>query len=218
MTTALNLAPYQSIQQATFVKIQFTENGNPVIVRMSTYDVPFNITEDGGTFQYLPLGALLSISEFTNETKVSQSDVEITLSGIPEQYMSGIIANPIKGAPVEIRRAFFNAQTGQFLSISGNPVMEFRGIVSNFSIEEGWGDQNSQTVTTTITLSCSSIMSVLANKVTGRRTNKPSQNYWFNGDLAMDRVAVISDAVFDFGGTTPTTAPTTSAAKTIITG
>jgi hypothetical protein len=149
---------------------------------------------------------------------VSQGEVEITLSGIPQQYMAGIIANPIKGAPVEIRRAFFNSQTGQFLSIAGNPVMEFTGIVSNFSVEEGWSDQNTQTVTTTITLSCSSIMSVLANKVSGRRTNRASQNYWFSGDLAMNRVSVISDAVFDFGGTTPTTAPTTAAAKTIITG
>lgn len=176
-------------------------------------------TQFPGPITYPAVGNLLGISEMTNEMKSSQSDVTITLSGIPTQYMTDILANPIKGSPVEIRRVFFDANTGQYLNIAGNPVLEFVGVVNNFSVDENWADPKSQTITTSISLVCSSTMSVLLNKIAGRRTNQADQDYWFTGDLAMDRVAVISDSVFDFGGTTPTTAVTPSTGKTItITG
>jgi hypothetical protein len=130
--------------------------------------------------------------------KATASDVSITLSAIPNQYMADIIANPIKGSPVEIRRAFFNANSSQILDIPGNPVLEFSGVVNNFSFDEGWA-AGEQSVTTTATLVCSSIMSVLAKRVSGRRTNQADQNFWFPGDTAFNRVAVIADATFDFG-------------------
>jgi hypothetical protein len=167
---------------------------------MSTHDVP--VTIDGEL--YPAVGALLNVTEISNEMKASQSEVTITLSGIPQEYMSAILENPIKGSPVQIRRAFFNTN-GQLLNVPGNPILEFSGVINNFNVDEGWESDSAQTVTTTISLTCSSIMSVLLNKVSGRRTNQADQTYWFPGDLSMNRVAVISDAVFDFGGTTPST-------------
>lgn len=212
MSTNLNLTSYSSVQQATFVKFQTTENGSPLTVRMSTYDTP--VTIDGEL--YPAVGNLLSVTDLTNELKPSQSEVTVTLSGIPTQYMALILDNPIKGSPIEIRRAFFNASTGALLNISGNPILEFSGVINNFSVDEGWTDAASQTVTTTISLSCSSIMSILINKVSGRRTNHNDQDYWFTGDLAFDRVSVISDAVFDFGGTTPSAKPVTPDSKSAV--
>lgn len=175
----------------------------------------YSLLQAVGGATYPAVGTLLNISQMTNEIKSSQSDVTITLSGIPTQYMSDILSNPIKGSPVEIRRAFFNASTGEFLNIPGNPVLEFVGVVNNFSIDENWTDPATQTVTTTISLVCSSTMSVLLNKVSGRRTNQSDQDYWFTGDLSMNRVSVISDAVFDFGGTTPSSNTTPVTGKTI---
>lgn len=211
MSTSLNLSTRNSVQQATFVKFDTSEDGTPITVRMSTHDVPATI--DGEL--YPAVGAMLSVSQITNEIKASQSDVTVTLSGIPLQYMDAILRNPIKGSPIEIRRAFFDAQTGQFLSIAGNPILEFSGVISNYAVDEGWTDYESQTVTTTISLSCSSIMSVLMNRVAGRRTNPADQDYWFEGDLSMNRVSVISDAVFDFGGTTPSAGVSTPSGKTV---
>lgn len=201
MSTALNLTSYAAIRQATFVKI-VTETET---ILVSSHDQ--SITLAGDT--YPAIGDLLAVSDLTNELKASQTDVTITLSGIPSTYMAMVLTTPIKGSKVEIRRAFFDANTGAFLSISGNPILEFSGVINNFSIDEGWTDDRTQTVTSTISLSCSSIMSVLTNKVSGRRTNHADQTYWFPGDLSMDRVSVISDAVFDFGGTTPAAAATT---------
>ena len=203
MTTALNLSSYQNLQQATFVRLVFTENGSQIVVRVSNHNTPVNITEnDGQTYSYPAVGTLMNITQMTNELKSSQADVVITLSGIPSQYMSDIVANPIKAAPVEIRRAFFN-QNGVILPISGNPLLEFVGVVNNFSIDEQWtkGDQN--TVTTTIALSCASTLAILNKQESGRRTNQADQNYWFPGDNAFNRVAQLSDSIFDFGGTTP---------------
>jgi hypothetical protein len=212
MSTNLDLTSYTAVQQATFIRLVFNEAGEDVVVRISTHSTPFSITErDGISYSYPAVGTLMNVSSLTNEIKSSQSDVVITLSGIPSQYMTDIISNPIKGASVEIRRVFFNATTGQVLNITGNPVLEFVGVVNNFNMDEGYSQMDSQTITTTISLSCASILSLLMKKVSGRRTNQGDQNYWFPGDLSMNRVAVISNASFDFGGKTPaaaTIAPT----------
>lgn len=195
MSTSLDLSSYNAIRQATFVKI-VTDQGT---ILMSSHNQSIVLAGD----TYPAVGDLLGISDLTNELKASQSEVTITLSGIPSAYMTEVLTTPIKGSYVEIRRAFFNVQTSAILNIPGNPVLEFSGIVNNFNIDEGWTDDRTQTVTSTISLSCSSIMSVLINKVSGRRTNHADQDFWFEGDLSMDRVSVIADAVFDFGGTTP---------------
>ena len=219
MTTSLDLTPYSAVQQSSFVKIRFIEDGVPVIVRMSSYEYPISLIEgDGNYYLYSPIGNLLSITDLTNEVKSSQSDVTITMSGISPENMGRIIQNPVKGAPVEIRRMFFNANTGQPLTIAGNPVLEFSGVVSNFSVDEGWSDPRSQTITTTISLACSSIMSLLSNKVSGRRTNQADQSYWYSGDLSMNRVSVIADSIFDFGGTTPTNSVNVASPKTVTIG
>jgi len=201
MSTALDLSSYNAIRQATFVKI-VTDEGT---ILMSSHNQAATIAGDS----YPAVGDLLGVSDLTNELKASQSDVTITISGIPSAYMSEVLTTPIKGSYVEIRRAFFNVKTSAFLNIAGNPVLEFSGVINNFNIDEGWTDDRTQTVTSTIAFSCSSIMSVLINKISGRRTNHADQDYWFNGDLSMDRVGVISDAIFDFGGTTPASAVST---------
>jgi hypothetical protein len=199
MSSSLNLSTFAAVQQSTFVKMTVMEAGTPVVIRMSSHSVPFAITEsDGVSYTYPAVGALLGVTQITSDLKATASDVSITLSAIPNQYMADIIANPIKGSPVEIRRAFFNANSSQILDIPGNPVLEFSGVVNNFSFDEGWS-AGEQSVTTTATLVCSSIMSVLAKRVSGRRTNQADQNFWFPGDTAFNRVAVIADATFDFG-------------------
>jgi hypothetical protein len=207
MTTALDLTNKTAVQQSTFVKMTVMESGAPIVIRMSSHQVPFTITEsDGNPYVYPAIGSLLGVTQITQDVKATQGDVTITISGIGNNYIADIVANPIKGSPVEIRRAFFDTN-GAYLSIPGNPVVEFSGVVNNFSFNEDWADGAKQSVTTTAALVCSSIMSVLNHKVAGRRTNQADQTFWFPGDNSMNRVSVISEATFDFGGVTPSTAP-----------
>jgi len=211
MTSALNLTAYRGIQQATFIRMVFTQNGSQVVVRVSNHSTPFSIVEnDGESYSYPAVGTLLGVTQITNEIKSSQADVTISLSGIPQQYMADIVANPIKAAPVEIRKVFFDTN-GNYLNITGNPILEFVGVVSNFSIDEKWTNYASQSITSTINLTCASTLAVLSKQESGRRTNQADQLYWFPGDNSMNRVASLTDAVWDFGGNTPvsTISPTT---------
>jgi hypothetical protein len=214
MTTALDLTTKTAVQQSTFVKMTVMEGGAPLIIRMSSHQVPFALTEtDGSSYTYPAVGNLLGVSQIAQDVKASNGDVTITLSGIGNNYIADIIANPIKGSPVEIRRAFFDVN-GQFIATAGNPVVEFSGVVNNFTFNEDWADGAKQSVTMTASLVCSSIMSVLKRKVAGRRTNQAEQSYWFPGDHSMDRVGVISDTIFDFGGTTPSASPSATPGQT----
>lgn len=216
MSTTLDLTSYKAIRQATFVKMTFMEAGSPVIVRVSSHNAAYSITEfDGNAYVYTPNGSLLNVSQITQDSKATAGDVTITLSGLDNNYIADIIDNPIKGAPVEIRRAFFNNTTGNLIVSADNPVVEFTGIVNNFTFDEGWSDSGSQSVTTTASLVCSSFMSVLSRKIAGRRTNQAEQDYWFTGDNSMNRVGVIAESIFDFGGTTPTRNPSATPGQTV---
>lgn len=216
MSTALDLTAYSSIRQATFVKMTVIESGVPIIVRMSTNNVPVSIMEsDGNSYSYVANGNLLNVTQIIADSLPTQNDVTVTLSGIGNQYISDILSASIKGNPIEIRRAFFNAQTGVMIAGPGNPVLEFVGVVNNYSFAENWVDGSSQSITTTISLICSSTMSILSHKITGRRTAPDDQMYWFPGDNSMNRVGVISDQVFDFGGSTPSITPVTAPGTTV---
>ena len=207
MANSLNLTAYNAVQQATFVRLVLIDGGIEQIVRMSTHNVPISITElDGNSYSYTAIGSLLNVSSITADEKTTFGDVNVTIAAIPNQYMSQIINNPIKGSPVEIRRAFFDVATNELLPVAGNPTIEFIGVVNSYSTDEGWSDQDSLTATTQLSLSCSSIMTVLSKKIAGRRTNHDDQVSWFPGDLAFDRVPVIADSTFDFGGTSPNAA------------
>lgn len=217
---AIDLSPYKSVQQATFVKLVLTVDDVEQIIRFSSHQYPFAITEfDGVSYTYPCVGSLLSVTAADSQIKATQADVTVTVTGIPKTGMPDLlydtIENPIQGSPIEIRRAFFNPSTGQVLAIPGNPVVEFTGVVSQFSTASDWDENGQMAVTSNIVLVCQSMMSVLNSKVAGRRTNQSDQTYWFPGDNSMNRVSVIALSNFDFGGGTPNAAAQSVAGRTI---
>lgn len=188
MTQSINLSSYQNIQQSMFIRMQIPDYGP---LRISNHSTEFSIQElDGNTYTYTPLGLLLAVSEFTNELKPSTSDVTISLSGIDQANLVGIMAyfnrttygqNSLKGSPVTIRRVFFDSVTGVKLDIAGNPSIRFQGYISNYSFTDEF-NQFSDTTTTTIAISCTNIVSVLENKINGRKTNSSDMAYWYPAD------------------------------------
>ena len=196
MPATIDLSSYSNIQQAAFVRLDVPEYG---ILRMSTYDVPFNITEsDGQSYSYSPLGILLGISEFNNELSPSKNDVTISLAAIDQSFVAGMMGYNLKGSAVTIRRAFFNASTGELLNISGNPSVRFKGIIANYSFNDEY-NQFSDKASTTVSVSCSSIVTVLDQKFAGQVTNDADRLYHFSDDGAFKRVATIANSTFDFG-------------------
>lgn len=226
MSTLINLATVGAVKHAMFVRLSIPDpNASPpgstnTVYRISNYETNYSITEsDNIAYEYQAAGILLGVSQFQNELRPSNNDVNVSLSGIPNTAISQALQYPIKGSEIEIRRAFFDPETNALLNVGGQDqvALRYKGVVNNYSYDESWNDVT-DTVSFTVTLSCTSIVSVLANKVNGRLTNNHSFKYWsglptarggFNNsnanlDVSMDRVAIISTTFWDFGKPTKT--------------
>jgi len=178
MSSSLDLSSYARVQQAIFISMDIPNYG---MLRLSNHSVPFNIVEeDSQTYTYTPQGILLSVSEFNNELQPSKNDITISLAAIDQDFVAGMMNYALKGTPVTIRRVFFNADTGVALSIAGNPSIRFKGVVANYSFNDEY-NQFSQTTTTTVSVSCSSIINVLSTKNNSQRTNTSERKYLWPG-------------------------------------
>jgi hypothetical protein len=197
---AINLSSYKSIQSNLFVRIQVDEystNGSSFsaqVLRFSDMNTTFEINGES----YIGAGNFMGITPTSSEIRASGGEVTISLSGIPNTSIAEIVNSKIKGAPVRIYRAFFNAATGGFLNIAGNPAGRYRGFVNNYSLNEDY-DPQTRTSSNTLVLVCSSAVEVLSNKIAGRKTNPESQKQFYPNDLSMDRVPALENATFNFG-------------------
>lgn len=161
-----------------------------------------NVVHNGNTYQ--ALAGFLNISEIQSNITNANDEMQISLSAIPPTYIAATLGEPIKGGEVNIYRAFFDYRTQEILS--GEIYKRFTGIISNFAVQEDLDTSNEEPVVNhTITIIASSIMGVLENKITGRRTNKQDYQIVYSElgnsstDPSMDRVEVLFNASFDFG-------------------
>ncbi|CAB4178829.1 hypothetical protein UFOVP1634_8 [uncultured Caudovirales phage] len=183
---AIDLTAYRSIQTNLFVKLDIPGYS---ILTFSNYHKNYTIS---GT-SYTGLGQLLTISNTDDNLRATPGEVSIGISGVPSGNVSDVINNRIKGSECKIYRGFFNVNTGELLSVIGNPAGKFQGIVSNYEISDDLsvGDD---TGTVVITLTVTSVVSLLQNKITGRRTNPQD---FTSGDMA--RVLPLQKSNFNFG-------------------
>lgn len=187
----INLSAYRNIQTNLFVKLDI-----PGYQILTFSDLHKSISF-GGT-SYTGLGQLLAITNTTSNLRASPEDVSVTISGIPTTNIADILNNKIKGSSIKIYRGFFNPSTGDLLNIAGNPAGKFQGVVSNFDITDDL-EMGSDTGTISLTLTCTSVVELLNNKITGRRTNPIDQNIFYPNDTAMDRVPSLAKSNFNFG-------------------
>jgi len=161
-----------------------------------------NVTHNGN--EYLALAGFLNTSDIQNNISNANDEIQVSLSAIPPTYIAATIGQPIKGGEVNIYRAFFDYETQEV--ITGEVYRRFTGIISNFSVQEDMDTQGTTPeVTHTITIIASSIMGVLENKISGRRTNKQDfEIEWPElandpADPSMERVETLFNSSFDFG-------------------
>lgn len=186
------LSDYNSVESALFVKIDIPDYG-PLLFS----DFSRNYTINGEV--YLGLGQLVAITDSQSELRASGNELTITMVGIQDVDIPAIIGSQIKGSKVEVRRAFFNASTGELLPLTaGNPIGRFFGIVNNYSLEEDF-QMGAQTTANTINIICTSIVEILNNKYSGRRTNPIDQRALYPTDQSMDRVPALANSNFNFG-------------------
>jgi hypothetical protein len=187
---ALNISSYASIGSNLFVKVTLTSSS----LLFSDRLVSTVINSD----TYVGLGKLLAISGSNSEIRSSGGEVTVSISGIPNSSITDITSANIKGSDIQIVRGLFDTSTGNLISVTGNPINRFVGYINNISLQEEY-DVDSRSSTNTLVLTCSSNVTVLNNKISGRRTNPASEKKYFSSDLAMDRVPTLESSYFDFG-------------------
>lgn len=187
----VNISSYDSVQNNTFVRIDVPSYQ---VLRFSDYHIDYDI----GGETYDNLGNLVSISSTSSELRAAPEQINISISGIPANFITDILANKLKNSDVQIYRALFNPTTGALLSITDNPTIKFRGVVSNFSIEDDLS-QGSDSGTIVLGLECTSVVQILSNKIVGRRTNPIDQKTYFPSDVCFDRVPALAKSNFNFG-------------------
>jgi hypothetical protein len=188
---SINLSAYNAVESALFVRMDVP---GYAVLRFSSFNQTVSINGE----DYLGLGTLLGVTNTSNDLRVTQNQVTISISGIPNTSISEILNNKIKGSDIQIWRVLFDPATSQILNIAGNPMGRFQGIVNNYALEEDWAP--GATVTSnTISLICASTVDVLNNKVSGRRTNTTDEKALYPNDLSMDRVRQLTNSNFNFG-------------------
>lgn len=188
---AIDLSSYSAIQTNLFVRLDVP---GYQVLKFSDLPYPYTINSES----YTALGQLLSITDTNFELRATPQEVTVAISGIPDANVTDILNNKVKGSNIIIYRGFFNPKTGQLLSVSGNPAQKFQGVVSNFDITDEL-EMGGRTGAVTLTLTCSSIVELLSNKVTGRRTNPIDMKQFYPTDVSFDKVPALANSNFNFG-------------------
>lgn len=191
-----SLSSYTSVKTNLFVEVtvqeyRTTPNGSYAVetLRFTDSDVAVSIDSD----TYTPLGELLKITPTTSELRPTSDSITISISGIPTGNLTDLLYSKFKGSIVKVRRQFRQIDN-TLISTQGY----FFGRINNWSIQEEY-DVETRTASNIILLECSNHLSVLKEKISGRKTNPNSNKRFFPNDTGMDRVPIIKGTKLDFG-------------------
>ena len=162
------------------------------VVRMTDSSYPIGIIVNSVLEEFVPMGSLLSLTATKNELAATQSQLSISLSGLPETTMWKMLNNPIKNTRVNIYRVFYDTETKSV--INTNPFGRFTGTVSYFTVEDSPGTPGS----CSITLVCNNKTTDLS-KVVGRNNGPISMQFYFPNDTSYDRIINLVGTRYNFG-------------------
>jgi len=191
---ALDLSAYRSIQTNIFIKLDIP--GYQVLTFSDYYK---ELVLEGVNYQ--GLGELLAVSDTESNLRATAQELTFAISGIPQGNVAEVLSTKLKGSSVVIKRGFFDANTGELLSLPINPIGKFKGVISNYVIADDL-DEGSRDGTFTITFVATNVIDLLNNKVTGRRTNPIDEKAFFPTDNSFDRVPSLTKSNFNFGAPT----------------
>jgi hypothetical protein len=187
----MDLSSYTSLQTNLFVRLDIPSYS---VLRFSDYHKDYDINSE----TYDGVGSLLALTSTKKEIMSTNQEVTVAISGIPSANLTAATQANIKGSSVKIYRGIFNKNTGDLLSISGNPELKFSGIINSVTYAEDYDVQNKSSSFSIIFI-CTSSLSVLKRTKSGRRTNPIDQERLYTGDTSMKRVPEIKNSNFNFG-------------------
>jgi hypothetical protein len=172
-----------------FVKLEIPGSA---VIRMSDYKSSLII--NGETYD--GVGYFMGITDTSSELRLNNSELTITLNGVPNKTLAEFMSLPVKGSAITVIRGLYTPANEALLSIAGNPTGKFKGIVNNYSITD---NQDGANASSTISLICKSEVGMVAGRNAGRRTNPADQKLFFPTDKSMDRVPSLANSKINFG-------------------
>jgi hypothetical protein len=136
---SVNLSAYRAIQPVLFVQLDIP---GYQILRFSDFTQPYTLNG----VAYTNIGQLLSVSDSSSELRVTETEISVSLSGIPPGSVAEILNNNPKGSEITIQRGFFTPGTTNLLPVAGNPAIKFKGLVSNYAMDEEWDTASSDLI------------------------------------------------------------------------
>jgi hypothetical protein len=146
--------------------------GTPVNITDCIYDLTSSVS--GSSVTYSSSSFLLSIPQFTEETDLTKTSLNLSLSGSSQTFISTVLNENVVNDSVDIYRGLLNSSN----ALIADPFLLYKGSVDTFAIEE----------TDTESFVTLSIVSHWADfeKSSGRKTNNNSQQRFFSTDVGMD--------------------------------
>lgn len=160
-----------------------TNDIRPVHLITIGFSTPINLTDcsfsitssvSGSSVTYNASDFVLGMSNFTEETDITKTSINISLSGADQTYISLVLNENIINDNVVIYRGFLDSSN----SLIADPFLLYEGQIDTFSIEESPNDS----------VVSISVVSHWADfeKTSGRKTNNTSQQRFFSSDVGMD--------------------------------
>jgi hypothetical protein len=144
----------------------------------------------GGSGSYLGIGTLGTISSISETTEVASKRIDLSLSGIPTEYVSLALSNNYRGRNVVVYLILFNTSM-----VAYEQITLFRGKMDQLIIDEG-------SDTSKITVRCESRLNEL-NRINDIRYTDEAQRELFPNDKGLQFVASMADKSIYWGNSAP---------------
>ena len=160
-----------------------TNEIRPVHLLSIGFATPVNITDNsfsltssvsGSSTTYTASPFLVATPTFTEETDLTKTSLNITLSGADTTFISTVLNENIVNDTVDIFRGLLDSNN----ALIADPILLYSGNIDTFQISESETESNV-------------ILTVVSHwadfdKKSGRQTNNNSQQRFFNTDVGMD--------------------------------
>ena len=160
-----------------------TNEIRPVHLLSIGFATPVNITDNsfsltssvsGSSITYTSSPYLVATPTFTEETDLTKTSLNITLSGADTTFISTVLNENIVNDTVDIFRGLLDSNN----ALIADPILLYSGNIDTFQISESETESNV-------------ILTVVSHwadfdKKSGRQTNNNSQQRFFNTDVGMD--------------------------------
>ena len=174
MTRSLTTAIRNELATNDLSPIHLITIGFSSPVNITDCSFPLTSSVSGSSVTYSSSSFIMGISNFTEETDLTKTSINLTLSGADQTFISTVLNENVVNDSVKIFRGFLNDSN----ALIADPFLLYSGQIDTFSISE---NKNESTLSLQIVSHWADF-----DKTNGRKTNNTSQQRFFSTDVGMD--------------------------------